>query len=89
MEYEFDPKKNESNKRKHGIDFVEAQALWLDPNRIEIPAKTSDEPRWMVIGRIGERSWSAVITYRAEKLRLICVRHARKEEMELYESEGI
>ncbi|MBI2059292.1 MAG: BrnT family toxin [Nitrospirae bacterium] len=89
MEFEFDPKKSESNERKHGIDFVESQELWLDPDRIEIPAKTSDESRWMVIGRIGERVWSAVIAYRGEKVRLICVRRSRKEEMELYESEDI
>ena len=35
------------NKKKHGIDFIEAQALWDDPDRIEIPAKTIDEERFL------------------------------------------
>jgi uncharacterized DUF497 family protein len=52
MEFEFDPGKNDNNKEKHGIDFYQAQALWDDPDLIEIPAKTTDEPRFMVIGKI-------------------------------------
>lgn len=72
--------------KKHGIDFVEAQALWDDPDLIEIPAKTSDEPRLLVIGRIGNKYWSGVITYRDEKIRIISVRHSRPEEIDIYES---
>ena len=53
MEFEFDTNKSRSNKKKHGIDFVEAQLLWLDPDRIQIPARTGDEPRFLVGGRIG------------------------------------
>ncbi len=52
MEFEFDPKKSNTNKEKHGIDFYEAQALWNDPDLIEIPVKTSDEPRFLVVGNI-------------------------------------
>ncbi|MEA1867755.1 MAG: BrnT family toxin, partial [Thermodesulfobacteriota bacterium] len=55
MEFEFDPRKSASNRRKHGIDFVEAQALWNDPDLIEIPARTEDEPRFLVVSRIGEK----------------------------------
>jgi len=84
--FEFDPAKSASNQEKHGIDFDEAQALWRDGNRIEIPAKTMDEPRWLVIGKIGEKFWSAVITYRGENIRIISVRRARTEEIELYGS---
>jgi uncharacterized DUF497 family protein len=86
MEFEFDPEKSESNKRKHDIDFVEAQALWDDPDLIEIPARTSDEPRFLVIGRIGGRHWSGIIAYRGEKIRIISVQRARREEVEIYES---
>jgi len=86
MEFEFDTKKSNSNKTKHGIDFSEAQALWDDPDLIEIPAKTSDEPRFLVIGRIAGKHWSGIITYRADKIRLISVRRARQEEVEIYES---
>jgi uncharacterized DUF497 family protein len=85
MEYEFDPRKSEGNKRKHGIDFVEAQALWDDPDLIEIPARTEDEPRYLVIGKITEKHWSGVITYRDDRIRIISVRRSRKEEVEIYE----
>ncbi len=86
MELEFDPKKSENNKKKHGIDFVEAQELWDDPDLIEIPAKTVDEPRFLVIGRISEKHWSGIITYRGDRIRIISVRLSRKEEVEIYES---
>ncbi len=86
MEFEFDPEKSKSNRQKHGIDFVEAQALWDDPDLIEIPARTSDEPRWLVVGRIGGGHWAGIVTYRGEAIRLISVRKARPEEVKLYES---
>lgn len=85
MEFEFDPKKSDSNKQKNGIDFHEAQALWGDPDLIEIPVQTMDEPRYLVIGTIGGKHWSGVITYRGDKVRIISVRRSRKEEVEIYE----
>lgn len=85
MEFEFDPKKSKSNRGKHGIDFVEAQLLWLDSMLLEIPARTSDEPRYVIIGRIGEKHWTAVVTYRQDRIRIISVRRSRKEEVEIYE----
>lgn len=86
MTFEFDDKKSFSNKEKHGIDFVEAQMLWEDERRVEVPAQTIDELRLIVIGEIKSKTWTAVITYRAEKIRIISVRRARKREVELYES---
>lgn len=85
MEFEFDPKKSDGNKVKHGIDFYEVQALWDDPDFIEIPVKTSDEPRFLVIGKISEKHWSGIITYKNDKIRLISVRRSRKEEVDIYE----
>jgi len=87
MEFDYDQRKSTGNKRKHGIDFVEAQLIWEDPNRVEIPARTEDEPRFLVIGRIGQQHWSAVITYRDNKTRLISVRPARATEKRIYESD--
>jgi uncharacterized DUF497 family protein len=86
MNFEFDPEKSEANKSKHGIDFFEAQELWNDADLLEIPAKTADEPRFLVIGKIGEKHWTGIITYREDKIRIISVRRARNEEVELYES---
>ncbi len=77
------------NRKRHGIDFDPAQALWDDPELLEIPARTMDESRYLVIGRFGGRQWSAVITYRDERIRLISVRRSRKEEVTLYENESI
>ena len=85
MEFYFDQHKNEINKKKHGIDFVEAQLLWEDTDLLEVPAKTEEEPRFLVVGRIGAKHWTAVITYRDNQVRLISVRRARTTEIELYE----
>jgi len=83
--FEFDVAKSEANRIKHGIDFIDAQRLWDDPLLLEIPAKTEDEPRYLVIGLIEGKHWSAVITYRESAVRLISVRRARTEEVTLYE----
>lgn len=85
MEFEYDQRKSRLNKRKHGIDFVEAQALWEDPDLIEIPARTVDEARLLVIGKIAGKHWSGVISNRGERIRLISVRRSRKEEVGIYE----
>jgi len=89
MGFEYDGAKSAANRSKHGIDFEEAQQLWEDCARLEIPARVTGEPRWLVIGRIGAKHWSAVIARRSENLRLISVRRSREEEVELYESDEI
>ena len=86
MKFEFDPQKSASNLTKHGIDFVNAQQLWTDPDRIQLPAKEVDEPRFMVIGQVDGRHWSAIFTYRGENIRIISVRRSRNEEIDIYES---
>jgi uncharacterized DUF497 family protein len=86
MEFEFDPQKSEANKKKHGIDFYEAQPLWDDPDLIEIPVRTSDEPGFLIIAKSSGKHWSGVITYRSGKIRIISVRRSRKEEVDIYES---
>ena len=68
------------------IDFIEAQTLWQDPMRVEVPARTVDEPRWLVIGQIGGKHWSAVVTYRLQRIRVISARRSRDEEVAIYES---
>ncbi len=87
LNFEFDEEKSRSNLNKHGIDFYQAQALWDDPDILEFPANTEHEPRFVVIGRIDTKCWSAVITYRRNALRLISVRRSRKSEVKLYEGE--
>ncbi len=86
--FEYDENKSQSNLVKHGINFIEAQKLWDDPNLLEIPVKTQDEQRFMVIAKINNKNWSGVITYRDQNIRLISVRRSRKEEVDLYENES-
>ena len=85
-EFEFEQAKSRANLDKHDIDFLAAQDLWDDPHLLEIRANSEDEPRFLLIGKIGERHWSAIVTYREGRIRLISVRRSRKREVELYES---
>ena len=89
MAFEFDSRKSTANLAKHGINFVESQRLWEDPDLLEIPARTEDEPRWLIVGRIGSRHWSAVVTSRGDVIRIISVRRSRDEEVALYEGQEI
>ncbi len=85
MEFEFDARKSRSNHKTHGIDFEEAQKLWNDPDLIAVPARTSDEPRILIVGKIEDLHWSAIVTYRDDRLRIISVRRSREEEVAFYE----
>jgi len=88
--FEFDPAKSEANRAKHGIDFEEAQALWQDERRIilKIQRVSLPEERWLVVGRIGDPIWTAVVTYRAERTRIISVRRARESEVRAYDGKA-
>lgn len=85
--FEFDEQKSQANKAKHGIDFAEARALWLDGNLLRIAAQAGEEQRYVVIGVIADKHWSAVITYRQETIRLISVRRSRVKEVQAYEGD--
>lgn len=82
--FEFDRKKSELNKKKHGIDFETARKLWEDSNRIEIPARWVDESRYLLIARLNDEFWSAIFTIRMNKIRIISVRKSRNNEKEIY-----
>ncbi len=87
IRFEFDRAKSKANKEKHGIDFEEAQELWEDNKRVEGPGKTRGEQRFVVVGRIHNEIWTAVITYRHENIRIISVRRARPKEIKAYKTE--
>lgn len=86
--FEFDPNKSQANRIKHGIDFLSAQELWDDENRLVIPAQTKGEVRFALIGRIGHAFWTAIYTIRNEKIRIISVRRSRNEEKKIYYQDG-
>ena len=84
MEFEFDPAKSLANQKKHGIDFLSAQELWSDVDRVEASAQSLTEPRFQILGQIEGKLWSAFITYRGERIRIISVRRAREDEKARY-----
>ncbi len=86
MLFEFDEKKSVANKSKHGIDFIDGQNIWNDPERVEIPVREMDESRFMAIGLIRKEIWSAIYTFRNQNICIISVRKARDNEKEIYES---
>lgn len=89
MNFEFDPAKSASNKAKHGVDFVEVQALWDDDDLLVVPLRFEDERRMAFIGRLGGKHWTAIATCRGKVVRIISVRRSRANEVMWYESEGI
>ncbi len=87
MKFEYDENKSLSNKQKHGIDFEEAKKLWNDPYAFEIPSlQSKDEERFLVLGQIDYKNYTAIITYRDTNIRIISVRRSRIKEKKLYES---
>ncbi|MBE9111206.1 BrnT family toxin [Nodosilinea sp. LEGE 07298] len=85
MQFEYDPNKSQSNLAKHGIDFETAKLLWQDQYRIDLQATSAVEPRFLVVGKIEGKYWSAIITYRDTNVRIISVRRSRDNEVSLYE----
>ena len=86
MEFEYDSNKSDSNKAKHGIDFEQAKKLWLDQSALVLEAHRTEEPRFLIIGRIGDTHWTGIYTYRGDAVRLISVRRSRHKERERYEN---
>lgn len=86
MEFEFDPAKSAANKEKHGLDFTEAHEVWADERRVLLPLSFADEERFIVVGEVAGKLWSAVFTWRGTKIRIISVRRARDDEKQNYES---
>jgi len=89
MAFEWDQGKSTANKEKHGIDFDTAKMLWSDDNRLEIHLPYPVEERWIIIGKIDNRLWTAVFTLRGSLIRIISVRRSRKKEVDLYEEKSI
>lgn len=87
MTFEFDPFKSASNKIKHGIDFGEAQRLWQDDGLAESMSKANlaGELRFLAVGRIDGKHWTAICTFRGTSVRIISVRRARQEEVAYYD----
>ena len=87
--FEYDETKSQINQQKHGINFIEAQQLWQDDDLLEIQTKSETESRFLAIGKLKKKHWTAVITYRLDNIRIISVRRSRPNEVTWYESRRI
>ena len=83
MDFEFDPRKSETNKHKHGVTLQQATQIWLEAY-LEITANTVGEPQLMAIGQIGGKLHACIYTVRGQAVRLISCRRARAKEAQLY-----
>jgi uncharacterized protein len=84
MEFEYDPAKSQTNREKHGLDFEEAQSLWMDEDRVVFPAKSDTELRHTLLAKKDEKIWVAFYTMRGTVIRIISVRRARENEEKTY-----
>jgi len=89
MVFEWDKEKIAANLKKHGIDFETARKIWLDENRIEIEAPYPIEKRWIVIGTIENKIWTAIFTIRDDAVRIISVRRSRTREKKIYDKKTL
>ena len=86
MEFEYDPAKSEQNESKHGVNFEQAKELWLDDDRLVIPARSDSEDRFALLGKMENKLWVMFYTHRGNRVRIISVRRARINEEKCYES---
>ena len=88
----WDPAKNESNRRKHGVSFEEACHVFRDPLHISLQDRVEGgEQRWQTLGRVGDaivllivHTWSDVDNGE-EHIRIISARKADRTERRRYE----
>jgi uncharacterized DUF497 family protein len=87
MKFEFDELKSRQNKEKHGIDFVDAQKLWFNERFNVTKLDYELEDRYAVTAPIDNKLWTAIITFRSDKIRIISVRRAHKNEEKRYDKD--
>jgi uncharacterized DUF497 family protein len=82
--FQFNEGKSQSNKKKHGIDFIEAQKIWNSPT-FEFPLRGYQEMRYLVLGQIDGAPYTAIVTYLGGLIRIISVRPSNEREVGQYE----
>jgi len=85
MKTEWDPAKNEINKRQHGLDFADFDGFDAEPVVVEDTRFDYGEVRFRAFGRIDGKGYCLVYTMRGTAMRLISFRRAHEEEMRNYE----
>jgi|SRR5271165_5204421 len=98
MRFEWDEAKNLSNRRKHGVSFEEASAVFRDPLYVSVQDRIEEgEPRWQTLGLVeGLLLLTVAHTVReeldngisVEVIRIISARPATRKERRRYEDEN-
>lgn len=96
--FEWDPAKNLSNQRKHGVSFEEAAQIFRDPHFLSWKDRVHDgEERWLACGMVeGLSLLIAAHTVREELndgneievVRILSARRAEPKERRRYEQEN-
>ncbi len=90
MEFEWDEKKSDINRKKHGVSFHEAATIFGDPLAITFPDPDHSigEHRFLTFGYTGRNNLLIVVhTERQGKTRIISARRATKHERTIYEND--
>ena len=92
--FEWDPRKAESNLRKHGVSFQLATRVFADPLRFTgLDQIVEGEVRWKTVGQVDGAIILLVIhtvqdSEHGEIIRIISARRATRYEMRRYEEEN-
>ena len=86
MNFEYNSAKSKANLEKHGIPLERAQELWAGPF-VQSSARSMDEERWMLIGKLDNRFYTCIFTIREDTIRLISLRRSRKNEEAAYDAQ--
>lgn len=81
--FEWDPRKAAANRRKHGVSFEEAIAVFGDPlaRIFDDPDRSATEPRELIVGHgIRRRLLVAAFVQRGDRIRIVSVRRATRRE---------
>jgi uncharacterized DUF497 family protein len=90
VRFEWDDKKNASNRRKHRVSFETALLVFGDPAQVPIQDRVVEgEVRWQTIGRAGDVLLVVAHTVEddegEEVVRIISARKARARDRRIYE----
>ena len=91
MEFEWDPRKAETNMQKHGVSFTEAGTVFGDEVAITVPDPdhSKNEDRYITIGWSNQyRLLMVSHTDRGDRIRIISARELTKTERKAYEEEN-
>ena len=84
--FEFDLKKSQRNRARHGVDLAWAQDLWEQTHVIIAAKNVTGESRYLILAKMEEKCYAAVFTRRGEAIRLISCHRADRRLERIYES---